>query len=51
MGIVRSGLWGQMPLGTGQTHAHREPRAQPSADMSVSLDMYAQDVGVDVIPN
>lgn len=51
MGIVRSGLWGQMPLGTGQTHAHREPRAQPSADMSVSLDMYAQDIGVDVIPN
>ena len=35
----------------GQTHAHREPRAQPSADLSASLDTYAQDIGVDVIPN
>ena len=35
-----------MPLGTKANQ-----RAQLSAGMSASLDMYAQDIGVDVIPN
>lgn len=51
MGIVRSGLWVKCLSELRQTHAHWEPRAQLSAGMSATFEMYAQDIGVDVIPN
>lgn len=45
-GYSKKWIVGQMPLGTKANQ-----RAQLSAGMSASLDMYAQDIGVDVIPN
>lgn len=47
MGTLRSEFWVKYLSELRQTHTHREPRAQLSADMSASH----RGIGVAVIPN